>query len=392
MPEILKAIQDFYKNASQDPSQRSQTVDRRFEAKVWSWLMRHPEVSVTPYGEWQHLGLEDAEQKNRELEESANHRDPEADGDEAEAEASPVPSSLRVFVSKERMWYALTGHEPDDTKVPASEFLLLSIIASRKSDGIAQTDLVRLSGQDKRSVPKRTDALAQKGYVEKRPIQIKSARTSLVTFRRFVKPATVESIVEGTAEGIPERPIINFDAFNAKLFEILKEFGIISRNDLKRRLGFEDRWRWRVLSRAIRKFERIGVLKRVRAKSQYNKIHPCVMLVREPTETDIAKFNAVSGDLNRTADDQADADDDIDDAAENEPTGAEEDALEMAKDKPVIEAGRAVPSWTPDRPVGNQIFDVVNNSGTEGITNHVRFPDLQLDHIMFSNKIFFPGH
>ncbi|OOQ84906.1 putative TFIIIC transcription initiation factor complex subunits Tfc3 [Penicillium brasilianum] len=370
LPEILKTIHDFYKNASQDPSQRSQSVDRRFEAKVWSWLIRHPEVSVTPCGEWQHLSLEDAEQKNRELEESANHHAPEADGDEAEAEALPVSSSIRVFVSKERMWYALTGHEPDDTKVPASEFLLLSIIASRKSDGIAQTDLVRLSGQDKRSVPKRTDALAQKGYVEKRPIQIKSARTSLVTFRRFVKPATVESMVEGTSEGVPERPIINFDAFNAKLFEILREFGIISRNDLKRRLEFGDRWRWRVLSRALRKFERIGVLKRVRAKSQYNKIHPCVMLIREPTETDIAKFNAVSGDLNRTADDQADADDDIDDAAENDPTGADEGAIEMEKDKPVIEAGRLVPSWTPDRPVGNQIFDVVNNSGTEGITNH----------------------
>jgi transcription factor C subunit 3 len=271
------------------------------------------------------------------------------------------------------MWYALTGHEPDDAKVPASEFMLLSIIASRKSDGIAQTDLVRLSGQDKRSVPKRTDALAQKGYVEKRPIQIRSARTSLVIFRRFVKPATVEATVEGTSAGASERPIINFDAFTAKLFEILKEFGIISRNDLKRRLGFDDRWRWRVLSRALRKYERIGVLKRVRAKSQYDKIHPCVMLIREPTETDIAKFNAVSGDLNQTADDQADVDDDIDDAAGDETVGVDEGALEVSKDKPVIEAGRAVPSWTPDRPLGNQVFDVVNNSGTAGITNNVIF-------------------
>lgn len=353
--------------------------------------MRHPEVSVKPDGEWHSLSLNEAEQNNRELEEFAGRRDPDADGDQDEA--PPTPSSIRIFVSKERMWYALTGHEPDDTKVAASEFMLLSIIASRKSAGIAQTDLVRLSGQDKRSVPKRTDALAQKGYVEKRPIQIKSARTSLVTFRRFMKPATaVESTVEGTAEGISERPIINFDAFNAKLFEILKEFGIISRNDLKTRLGFEDRWRWRVLSRALRKFERIGVLKRVRAKSQYEKIHPCVMLIREPTETDLAKFNAVSGDLNRTADDQADVDDDIDDAAGNEPTGADEGALEMAKDKPVLEAGRTVPSWTPDRSVGNQIFDIVNSSGTAGITNHVRFPMLQPDQRMLSNDFFYLGN
>jgi transcription factor C subunit 3 len=388
LSDILKAIEDFYQNASQDPSQRSQTADRRFKAKVWSWLMRHPEVSVRPDDEWHRLSLDEAEQKNRELEETAGKQDPDVDGDQDEAS-----SSIRIFVSKERMWYALTGHEPDDTKVPASEFLLLSIIASRKSAGIAQTDLVRISGQDKRSVPKRTDALAHKGYVEKRPIQIRSARTSLVTFRRFVKPATtVESTVESTSGGISERPVINFDAFNAKLFDILKEFGIISRNDLKRRLGFEDRWRWRILSRALRKFERIGVLKRVRAKSQYDKIHPCVMLIREPTETDLAKFNAVSGELNRSAGDQADVDDDIDDAAGNEPADADGGALEMAKDKPVLEAGRTVPSWTPDRSVGNQIFDIVNNAGTAGITNHVRFPAFYPDPGMLSNPFFFLGN
>jgi transcription factor C subunit 3 len=365
---ILEAIEDFYQNAHQETSQRNQTVDRRFKSKVWSWLMRQPEVSVRPDSDWRRLSFE----------ETGGHQDPDADGDQDET--PPAPSSIRIFVSKERMWYALTGHGPDETKVPASEFMLLSIIASRKSAGIAQTDLVRISGQDKRSVPKRTDALAHKGYVEKRPIQVRSARTSLVTFRRFVKPATtVETAVEGPSGGISERPIINFDAFNAKLFGILKEFGIISRNDLKRRLGFEDRWRWRILSRALRKFERIGVLKRVRAKSQYDKIHPCVMLVREPTETDLAKFNAVSGELNRTADDQADDDDDIDDAAGNEPAGADEGALEMAKDKPVLEAGRTVPSWTPDRSVANQIFDIVNNSGTVGITNHVRSPKLKPD-------------
>ncbi len=386
MSEILKAIEDFYQNAPQDPSQRRQTVDRRFKAKVWSWLMRHPEVSVEPEAEWHSISLEEAEQKNRELAETAEIDAPRVDEDQDEA--PPVASHIRILVSKERMWYALTGHEPDETKVPASEFLLLSIVAMHKSDGVAQTDLVRLSGQDKRSVPKRTDALAQKGYVEKRPIQIKSARTSLVTFRRFVKPATVESTAEGPFDGTAARPIINFNAFTAKLFEILTEFGIISRNDLKRRLGFDDRWRWRILSRALRKFERIGVLKRVRAKSQYNKMHPCVMLLREPTETDIAKFNAVSGDMNRDLDDQADVDEDIDDAAGDGTIDGDEGGLEMAKDKSVIEAGRSVPSWTPDRPVGNQIFDIVNSSGTEGITNQVRPLKLQHRQKIMSNDLF----
>ncbi|EPS32819.1 hypothetical protein PDE_07779 [Penicillium oxalicum 114-2] len=367
LSEISAAVKEFYQNTSQDSSARTQNVDRRFQAKVWSWLTRHPEVSVRPDGHWERMNLDQAEQRDAELQEAAKSGDASTESDRDEGSTSPP--GVRVFVSRERMWYALTGHEPDDTKVPASEFLLLSIIAMHKSKGIAQTDLVRLSGQDKRSVPKRTDALAQKGYVEKRPIQIKSARTSLVTFRRFLKPTTGQFTAESASADPSARPIIDFDAFTAKLFGILKEFGIISRNDLKKRLEFEDRWRWRILSRALRKYERIGVLKRVKAKSQYDKFHPCVMLMREPTEADISKFNAVSGELNGNADDQGEIDDDIEDARDDAGADADAGTLEMAQDKPVIESGRIVPCWTPDRPVGNQIFDVVHRAGTAGITN-----------------------
>ncbi|KAJ5159664.1 uncharacterized protein N7482_006668 [Penicillium canariense] len=367
LSEILKAIEFFYQNTSQDTTQRHQTVDRRFKAKVWSWLARNPEVFVGENNEWNQLSLDELEQKDLQIEGTTRRDDPEAEKDQDASSAASSSSPIRIFVSKERMWYALTGHEPDETKVPASEFVLLSIIASHKSGGIAQTDLVRLSGQDKRSVPKRTDALQQKGYIEKRAIQIRSARTSLCTLRRFLKPTGGDSKAEGTAESA----MIDFEAFATKLFEILKEFGIITRNDLKKRLGFEDRWRWRILSRALRKFERIGVLKRVRAESQYEMMHSCVMLVRDPTENDMEKFHAVSGDLNRGADDQADVDDDIElDVAGEKTAGAEDGAVKVEKEKHVVDAGRTVPSWTPDRTLGNQVFDIVNHSGTAGITNH----------------------
>ncbi|KAJ5488695.1 hypothetical protein N7539_003585 [Penicillium diatomitis] len=364
--EIFIAVEEFYKSTSRDLDARTQNVDRRFKAKVWSWLMRHTEVFVKPDGDWECITLDEAEQRDSELQQA------EAGGVRAESDPDEIALSspgVRIFVTKERMWYALTGHEPDDSKVPASEFLLLSIIAAHKSNGIAQTDLVRLSGQDKRSVPKRTDALAQKGYVEKRPIQIKAARTSLVTFRRFLKPATGESTTESSSAGPGARPLIDFDAFTEKLFGTLKEFGIISRDDLKKRLEFNDRWRWRILSRVLRKYERIGVLKRVRAKSQYDKYHPCVMLLREPTEADFAKFNAASGELSGSVDDQADVDDDIEDARDGAGADADDGTLEMGQDKPVIDSGRTVPCWTPDRLVGNQMFDVVHRAGTAGITN-----------------------
>jgi transcription factor C subunit 3 len=269
----------------------------------------------------------------------------------------------------------VAGHEPDETKVLPLEFALLSIIASHKSNGIFQTDLVKLSGQDKRSVPKRTDVLQEKGYIEKRAIQIKSVRTSLCVLRRFSKSDLSGA---GTAGGQDER-LIDFRDFNDKLFAILREYKIIARTDLKSALGFADPWRWRILSRALRKFERIGVLKRVRASSQYaddmKKLHPCVMLVREPTERDYELFHEYSQNI-YTDLEQEDGLELLEDGAG--PADAGEDFTSAGADKAVgmvkqegdvEEAGRTIPAWSPDRNIHNQIFDLVDQAGTSGITN-----------------------
>lgn len=85
----------------------------------------------------------------------------------------------RLFASQSRIWQALTGHEMDLKKVPSMEFSLLSIIAANGVNGITQPELTQCSGQDKRSVPHRTDELARKGYVVKNPVQAGKARTSI---------------------------------------------------------------------------------------------------------------------------------------------------------------------------------------------------------------------
>lgn len=273
----------------------------------------------------------------------------------------------------------MAGHEPDETKVLPLEFALLSIIASHKSNGIFQTDLVRLSGQDKRSVPKRTDMLQQKGYIEKRAIQIKSVRTSLCVLRRF----STDLSGAGTVSDQGER-LIDFKDFTDKLFAILREYKIIARTDLKNALGFADQWRWRILSRALRKFERIGVLKRVRATSQYadsKKLHPCVMLVRDPTERDYELFHEYSQTIYTDLDQEdgleledvagpADTREDI------SPAGADKAVGMVKQGGDVEEAGRTIPAWSPDRIIHNQIFDLVDQAGTSGITNIV---SLQMD-------------
>lgn len=289
--------------------------------------------------------------------------------------------AFRVFVSEERTWLAITGHEPDETKVLPTEFTLLSIIAAAKSNGIIQPDLVRLSGQDKRSIPKRTDELHRKGYIQKRPIQVRRARTSLCTLRKFSQEDAAREIVETKAGSAVEKTqagdMIDFEVFLGKLFDILREYKLISRKDLKRLLGFTDLWRWRILSRALRRLERIGVLKRVRAPSQYSDtrkiLHPCVLLIREPSQRDFDMFHEHGWNLLGNSEQVNHG---VDEENEDpEPEDVDLDNMEagnvIRQEEGVEEAGRILPSWTPDRSANNQIFDTVDRAGALGMTSQV---------------------
>ena len=343
-----------------------QNIDRRFQEKVWSWLTRHPEVSVGQEKEGNQLSLSNAEG----------------------TEASPQ-GQIRVFVAKERTWLAVTGHEPDEAKVLPTEFALLSIIASRKSQGILQTELVKLSGQDKRSVPKRTDMLQRKGYIHKRVIHVKPARTSLCILSKFSPQAqTYQSSLastrgENTPEGHANDNVIDFQVFAGKFFDILREHTIISRDDLKRILGFADHWRWKFLSRSIRKFERIGVVRRVRAKSQYSesskRLHNCLMLIREPSETDFeiflehgASLLSIPQEERDDANDELDEDLELEDPARETVPPGNLEIIAPVKQETVEELGRTLPIWTPDRNMYNLLFGIIDSSGTSGMANWVR--------------------
>ena len=311
---------------------------------------------------------------------------------ENEKKSSPDdPRSIQVFVSEERTWLAITGHEPDESKVFPTEFPLLSIIASSRSNGISQTDLVRLSGQDKRSVPKRTDRLQANGYIQKRAIQLKSVRTSLCTLCRFLKPEYSDSqapMDQHTTTQATDR-VIDFNAFTDQLFEILKEYEIIARDDLKKLLGFSDHWHWKALSRALRKFERIGVLKRVKAPSQYRdtmkKLHPCVMLLREPSERDLELFHEFSRNIISEMEQKEDGeepDENFEEEAERMPSSAVNDGTVgiVKREENVEEAGRILPSWTPDRSLYHLLFDTIDAAGTSGVSNSVSQTSNNLPH------------
>ena len=126
--------------------------------------------------------------------ESPNHEDVQLRRVQAVAERQieqtrvPSYSKIALVAPTDRVWYALTGHGPDFKRVPQMQFDLLSIIAAHGKDGIAQPELVKISGQDKRSVPKRTDMLHNAGYIEKKTVVWGERHmiTSLCTLIKFV--------------------------------------------------------------------------------------------------------------------------------------------------------------------------------------------------------------
>jgi len=111
-------------------------------------------------------------------------------------EVSTHNSGIRLYASENRMWHALTGHGPDLNKVRVLDFACLSLIAASGPEGINQNDLVRKSGQDKRSLPSRTERLYEDGYIQKKRVTVqlfdpkRLMHTSHLVLKRFAKEAT----------------------------------------------------------------------------------------------------------------------------------------------------------------------------------------------------------
>lgn len=100
-----------------------------------------------------------------------------------------------LVVNERRAWHILAGHDIDHVKIPKMQFRCLRIVASRGLKGILQPDLVRETGQDKRSVPKRTDMLAANGYITKESCIGSGSKTSLLRLARFSRDQDRDDVV-----------------------------------------------------------------------------------------------------------------------------------------------------------------------------------------------------
>ena len=159
---------------------------------------------------------------------------------------------IKVYACDDRLWWAAAGHGPDHEKIPPHQFSCLSIIASFREKGISQPELVRLSGQDNRSVPRRTQSLQEQGYIEKKTTFYKGHRTSQCILKRFANSFSMEknlkNIVEASyhKETGPDDPksgrfskstylgMIRYRDRIEKMFELLQQNPVYGWNELKK--------------------------------------------------------------------------------------------------------------------------------------------------------------
>jgi DNA-binding MarR family transcriptional regulator len=235
-------------------------VDRFFRAKIWRWVTDHPDVTVDKGNSGNELTdelvvdlYEKAAQATRSnVSAAAGHSSDLANSNissvkPATPELPAEINGIKIRVPVERVWYALTGHGVDHNRCPRKEFACLVTIAQARERGILQTDLTKLSAQDKRSVPRRTDFLHARGYIEKRTAMgtvrgtKRGIRTSLLVHRRFAaRLAAIEkttSAAVAQSDGADPCPLIahvlDLEEFTKGFLELIKGGELVAKSDLR---------------------------------------------------------------------------------------------------------------------------------------------------------------
>ncbi|KAI5867240.1 hypothetical protein GGS23DRAFT_602433 [Durotheca rogersii] len=385
--------------------------DLAVASKVWRWLVLRPDVSVGVDRQFNHLSLDDIlglpEEEipscsTGEIRKSQNEGVTSAKKTKRRSNASrapgiPSPSHRpRLRVSEERQWKTLAGHGPDLKRVPLYEWRALVDIASVKEKGILQGDLVRLSGQDKRSLPMRTDALAKKGYIIKQPIILRGCRSSMLWLAQFadsakenrdgLNPLEVNLTKAALTRDLLPVPfshcwnggrldyIAIAQAFNA----VVKAWGIIRYCDIRVKLDVEERVpQMRALAKTSRWFTSIGAVAFVAAKFAGNNrlFKDCVKFIREPTAEEWRVFRSTpkayvklpSARLGKRG--QASRERHRKEASNPQHQAKASQAPGKRRESQSPDQEPAESLWTPYKPIVNTVFEIIKRAGPNGSVN-----------------------
>ena len=366
--ELARAVRAFYElqkpreNAapaikvdllfSEAPPTTSIAVDDNLMNAVWDWLDKHPDVQI------------------RTVEDMA-----EASG----------RAEKRIFTTEERVWHVITGHGVDHQRVPPREFACLSVVAAHGPEGVLQPDVTKITKQDKRSVPHRTDMLVAKGYIVKDAVIGKGTKTSLLRLRKF---ASQQNAKTGPvhARAYPETDIknsrvVHYSHWYDSTMRQLKDNGnIIAIDDLRVGLDiYSKQWEVKALARCLKRLAAVGCIRKLKARVQNEHVDTaeakymrCLQLQREPTEEDrvafirnedVKKPKRGKGRVTSSSVPDEAVDGGIDEGGESEDEDEEEEDL-LAPLR-----NRIPPQWTPEVPNTNFIYNSIDAAGPEGISS-----------------------
>ncbi|MBE3050316.1 hypothetical protein IMZ48_49040, partial [Candidatus Bathyarchaeota archaeon] len=248
-------------------------------------------------------------------------------------------------------------------------------IASVMEEGILQGDLTRLVGQDKRSLPKRTDELARKGYVEKKPILARRCKTSKIWLKAFA-PSTpsqsqpAEAKAEAADDDFPRAALvtdlepvpwrdhwtgstIDYAMLGRTIMAVIREFGVIRYADLRVKLGVSGvHWQMKVVTRTCRFFIELGLIEYVTASLGNRLYRDCLKFKRHLTTEDLSTFISGGGATFRFGNN-------------HEPRKVR--PSKKPDDDTVDES--PAETWNPDKPLTISILQTILASGEHGIAN-----------------------
>lgn len=340
----------------------------RTTAIIWKWITERKDVSVGNNRMYNETPL-------KELLSIARKTPVTAPSDD-ESVTKTQGDSVKVYISEETMWESLAGHGVDHKRIPKSEWVLLQGIASTTTNGILQGDLGRLVGQDKRSVPKRTSCLVEKGYITKRTTLVRGTKTSKL-WLKFLAPSTPENTGD---RGETETDItlsrkclvdnlapvpwharwtgesIDYKVLATTIMATCKEWKVMRLQDLKAKLGVLGMtWQMKVVSKICRFLNARGTIQYVAAKLNNRIFKDCIRFNRDMNARDWSIFLATG---KRTA------------RSSKAATQEEDESSSFG----IMKSGRqlaALPSlaWSLYIPMASLVTICVRESGEDGLTN-----------------------
>nr|OQO17865.1 hypothetical protein B0A51_16644 [Rachicladosporium sp. CCFEE 5018] len=372
--ESVADVEEDILFSSAPPQTGIQKLDDDLVELTWQWLSTHKEVKIRSV-------LIDQPGESSSVDPGNDTTSPSTNAGAWSVSPTLLQKheDLRLTTGETRIWQAIAGHGPDYKRLPLMEFELLSIIAAYGAKGIFQPQLVRLSGQDKRSVPMRTDRLTKKGYITKESVIALKVKTSLLKLTRFTVDASALAEVDKAHKTI----IIRYDAWFSEFVRLMKENNnIMAFEDMRIGLGINGKkYETKTLHRCIRRLAQVGCLRKVTAREAGNEYDPhakvrhtrALQLLREPNDLDRQAFTkSVRGQGSRLTtgaiaplgeedDGRDDADSEFD-AEDLEDGGTVEEAEDVA-----VQHYDTKPIWTPDLHLANLLYRCIEEAGMAGI-------------------------